>query len=848
MFAPSENLVGQQLDDYRIEREIGRGGMGIVYAAQQVSLKRAVALKVLSANIGVTAQSLQRFRREAEAAAKLHHTNIVPVYGIGAQNGTHFYAMELIDGPSLDRVIERLRALRPDAASAPATSSAPPTSPMPPTSPTGPEIALTATGPYAPAKAQVIESGAQVDSGSLEPGGAYFDTVARMIAEVADALEHAHRQGVIHRDIKPSNLLLSAGGRLSINDFGLARVLEQPVLTQTGDMLGTPAYMSPEQITAGRIPLDQRTDIYSLGATLYELLTLERPFRGTGRDQVLAQIIHKEPVPPRKINKAVPLDLETICLKCLDKDPDRRYQSGQALADDLRRYVLRQAIQARRVGPIERLVKWCRRHPALAAALAGLLVAVTAAGYFAAKSSQSHRLFEEAESKRREDNRKNALDRALLEAMSANFRAAEVCLNDAIVNGASEGEVTLLRGQIELHAGRAEEAIQYLEKAVQLMPESVAARAIRRGAYRDAGRFDTYYTGIGETYRLQPQTAEDCLFVGQVLSGHYQPKRQVPLVDKAVQLRDSPIARLIRTEVLTRAATDTGLAADIHRALKEAEIVKSLLPTSPVATAVNIDAQVAAACFYEASGDEATRQEHLKQAKEEVDSLRDLPPFQRGVRARLAYFDVTGNDAAILEEFERVKNTSSVPIAARAAYLAHFRRGDYAQAVAILDRYPPTGDDTLHQVRRAFADSHLPGGLKRAEATLRAQRAARAGKRFDGRVDYYGGFIFLWLGRRDELVAELKQMEGSDNDDTRYLANQQADDEFLAKAGTSRWRQCEAHFCIGMAHLSRNDRAGAREHFEKTVATRIVGFLEYEFSRCFLTHMKRDKRWPGWIR
>ncbi len=151
-----------------------------------------------------------------------------------------------------------------------------------------------------------------------------------MIAEVADALEYAHQQGVIHRDIKPSNLLLSPAGRLSVNDFGLARMLEQPGMTITGELVGTPLYMSPEQITAGRVPMDHRTDIYSLGATLYELLTLRPPFAAEQRDQLLAQIIQKDPTPPRKVNGKVPVDLETICLKAMDKDPDRRYQTAGA--------------------------------------------------------------------------------------------------------------------------------------------------------------------------------------------------------------------------------------------------------------------------------------------------------------------------------------------------------------------------------------------------------------------------------------------------------------------------------------------------------------------------------------
>src|SRR6516164_400888 len=342
----------QRLGDFELVREIGRGGMGIVYEARQVSLNRKVALKVLGPGLALTARAVDRFRHEAEAAARLHHTHIVPVYATGAQDGVHYYAMELIEGPSLDQVLRHLRG--PEE----------PASPSP----------VAQTAPYDPNAGLADEAG--LSASSLSSGGAYFDTVAGMLAGVAEALDHAHRQGVIHRDIKPGNLLLSPDGRLSLNDFGLARMLEQPGMTMTGEFVGTPAYMSPEQIASGRTPVDHRTDIYSLGATLYELLTLQPPFPGKQRDQVLAQILHKEPKAPRKVNAKVPVDLETICLKALEKDPDRRYQTAGAMAEDLRRYVNRFAISARRAGPAERLRKWIRRHPGLAAGMGLALVTV----------------------------------------------------------------------------------------------------------------------------------------------------------------------------------------------------------------------------------------------------------------------------------------------------------------------------------------------------------------------------------------------------------------------------------------------------------------------------------------
>src|SRR5262245_5722162 len=207
------------LGDFEIVREIGRGGMGVVFEARQVSLNRPVALKVLSSSLGLSAQAVPRFRREAEAAAKLHHTNIVPIYATGAENGTHFYAMELIDGPSLDSVIRQLRQSQADKGPA-----APPNSP----------VGMATTSPSAQSNSTPENTAAALTSSSLSSNGHYFDSVAKMMAEVADALDYAHQQGVIHRDLKPSNLLLSPEGRLSVNDFGLARMLEQPGMTMTG--------------------------------------------------------------------------------------------------------------------------------------------------------------------------------------------------------------------------------------------------------------------------------------------------------------------------------------------------------------------------------------------------------------------------------------------------------------------------------------------------------------------------------------------------------------------------------------------------------------------------------------
>ena len=322
---------------------------------------------------------------------------------------------------------------------------------------------------------------------------------------MADALSYAHCQGVVHRDIKPSNLLVSPDGRLSLNDFGLARVLDEPSMTATGEMVGTPAYMSPEQITAGRTPLDHRTDIYSLGATLYELLTLEPPFRGERRDQLLSQILHKEPRRVRRMNKKAPVDLETICHKALDKDPDRRYQSAAEMADDLRRHLNRFAISARRAGLGTRASKWIKRHPGLSAGITCACAALMAAGYFAWQTGvvEKRRLDEQRQATERVAllGRQHALEAAVEAATSGDMERAEQAINEAELNGASSAELRLLSGQVAFFRGDYDQALLQLEQAIELNPESIAARSMLANTWLALG--DPVRNGL-ELERLMP--------------------------------------------------------------------------------------------------------------------------------------------------------------------------------------------------------------------------------------------------------------------------------------------------------------------------------------------------------
>jgi WD40 repeat protein/serine/threonine protein kinase len=425
--AVPEPAGGEQtgtLGDFRLVGEVGRGGMGIVYEAEQISLGRRVALKVLPFASTLDPKQLQRFKNEAQAAAHLHHTNIVPVHATGCERGVHYYAMQLIEGQTVAALIAELRqeagreGARPGAplsqvalrlasgrlapAAQPSDGEAPPTL-----------APIEQAPPLVPASGTA--SGGGLSGERSVRSRAFFRTVANLGVQAALALEHAHQLGVIHRDVKPGNLLVDGHGHLWVTDFGLAQILGDAKLTLTGDLVGTIRYMSPEQALAKRVPVDHRSDIYSLGVTLYELLTLEPAFPGRDRQEVLRQIAFEEPRSLRRFEKAIPAELETIVLKAMAKNPGDRYATAQELADDLKRFVDGEPIRARRVGMAKRALLWTRRRPAVAGllgvsgvaalAVAGLVLGVLVNARLQTALGEAHQARQREEVQRREAQR-----------------------------------------------------------------------------------------------------------------------------------------------------------------------------------------------------------------------------------------------------------------------------------------------------------------------------------------------------------------------------------------------------------------------------------------------------------
>ncbi|MEX2186225.1 MAG: serine/threonine-protein kinase [Pirellulales bacterium] len=546
----------KQIGDFKLVREIGRGGMGVVYEAWQVSLGRRVALKILPFAAVLDSKQIARFRNEAQAAAQLHHTNIVPVFAVGVERGVHFYAMQFIDGQPLDQAIDELRTA------------------------TGNESDSGKKGmETSPSRASTVVLGAhsadtwrsdRASQGSLlkhdfAKRGSFHRTAVRLGIEAAEALHAAHEFGVVHRDVKPSNLLLDGEGKLWVTDFGLARIQSNPSLTRTGDLVGTMRYMSPEQATGNAALVDQRTDVYSLGTTLYELLALRHAFEGDDGPTLLRRIEQEEPRPLRQLAPRVPADLETVIHKAMAKSPSERYATAKDFADDLRRVLDGQPTMAKPPTVVDRLSKWARRHRSLVLSAA----AVGLCAIIALSVGTALILREKAEADRNYQRADSYFHQARDEAdfADANYRQARDAVNVLGLRMAHRlanepGATHFRRELLDLAIGYYQEFIERAKGGRHANDPGV--RVDMALAYENIGKLTEYFEGAAKalpSYRQSQQILEDLIAAPSEDSDHEKHRQWLATV----------------LNNLGKACVSAGEFAEAHRSLDAAIDIRSEL-------------------------------------------------------------------------------------------------------------------------------------------------------------------------------------------------------------------------------------------------------------------------------
>jgi hypothetical protein len=525
----------------------------------------------------------------------------------------------------------------------------------------------------------------------------------------------------------------------------------------------------------------------------------------------------------------------------LEKDPDRRYQRAADLADDLRRYLNRFAIRARRAGPVHRLVKWVRRRPALATSLGSLLIAVCLMLAFA---YQSHRA------------RLQLLDEkirnAYLVATSGDLYRTDSAIKEIEELGASKGQVRLLRGVLAYFHQDVEGTINELEQAVQLLPESVAARALLAITYADSGQDQKYEQFILEMAQGRPSSPEDYLFKGYAREVNKLGGFGLPDLDNGIRQRDSHLGRALRAFARANRAIDSGRRQDAEAALADANAARGMLPDNPLALYESLYARLVAAGIYQEAALPQERTAVLQEASPDVLALQPFIELPSSAFALWLYFEESGDSGKALDIARRSHDQSGSALAAFYCVVSLYQQGRFAEALKLLDqrRQPDVGGDVL----RLFLLAELPDGPRLALDEYQKFEKAYSQEGWQMRAK---SEVLLFLGRKEQALASLRTVRSplAISQDWRefYEAMRQfdrgqlSDAAYLAKAGTSRWKQFHVHYQIGLFRLAEGDRAGARDHFQKAVATRAVWIYPWAWSRMFLRRLEKDPNWPPWI-
>ena len=844
---------GSRLGDFEILGELGRGGMGIVYRARQVSLSREVALKVLPGYSRYGRSAVRRFRAEAQAAARLHHTNVVSIYAQGEHDGHFYYAMELIDGVGLDVVISS----RPDLLSGTRHRPA--------------DDASTGHGlPDHPEQPNAARTTVEHADTAVPPEltRADYRHLAGLVAEVADALECAHRRNVIHRDVKPHNILLGTNDRLHLTDFGLARLADSPHLTVSGEVMGTPAYLSPEQVRGDLGDIDHRTDVYSLGVTLYELITRRKPFAGQTREQTLTSICRDEPLSPRRIDTHIPIDLETICLRAMEKEPARRHPTAAILADDLRRFADGRPILSRRTSRLEKAAKWVRRHQALTAALvATALVFMLAGGLTwsvtAARHNEANRLLQDAYGQLAYFSYHNP------ERVADSLARAEQL-------GADTAQLHLARALASVDTADWADAFEHLDVALAIDPENPSAAYMLAWVEREWHDPETARAAFERAeQRGPPRSADAWFFRGLVLHVN-DPQAAIESYRQANALRARegkfyPQAMLH----LARARNQRLYATRSLDGFDETEAaLRQLVDQGHYGGyphyLLSIAHRLAAEIYRGSSGTrgDALVEEHFAEALEwarlgqEADPLKDRP-----IAAEAECLESMGLYAEAIEARTRAIEIAAKRYAKCESYhyrwRLHYWLGELDDALADLAVHAECMPESRFYAHVYPALLHAEMG--QMESALEHARALADETPDSPMAVLWSATCLRLLGEPEEaqtllnaaadavdFAAGLEPQQSEQWMRTLY-AFCQGDEEFaaletLAREADAPWKLWgEAYFHAAALQLAAGDREAAEESFAQAYRS-FDGELRYTYhARLILTKMQTAPAWPAWM-
>lgn len=862
------------LSDYEILNEIGRGGMGVVYKARQIELERLVALKVLPGIVSaIRTESITRFRREAALAAQLKHSNIISIYDCGQVDGTFYYAMELIEGRSVADVIRSLRSRTNSHVSSPGAENRghEPETPIP-----GLPVDAVADAAFVTRSSQ---SGPQLTR-------AYFRFVAERMAEVAEALSYAHAHGVIHRDIKPSNLLLAPDGRIMIADFGLAVRPDVGEAAGRSDTVGTYRYMSPETFDRSRGTLDHRADVYALGATLYEMLTL-RPMLTASHDQeILLDILHQDPLPPRRLSRGVPRELDVICMKAAAKSPAERYDSAKALADDLNRWLLDLPIAARRAPVVARAVKFVKRHRVTVATAAVIGFAVTASVVVSANARQAQLGAQRLARDAREQRVERPLFDALCDLDQGRTDAAIRRITALVDAFPRRLEPRLAKASILVQVNRCEEAMEIVRGICKRHPDCRAAIQLsKRLQSPDATE------GPEDIDELIASTNRaDELFQFAVVEP--SPVRAVRILDAALELAPEHIPCItLRCLMLTKVNEPDRMLRDADRIIRHRSDWSLGYGQRALALHALGQWQDARRCFDRAVALDSNQAQWLVGRSEvrvifgdRVGAIDDAsraiaidPGLDRAYLARATAKVSAGDvDGAIAdfntiidahpkvglyyyrrsqayraakkfdEELADLRTAASldpnrIDIFTRSGQ-THLELNDFEQAIVSYSQALTIQPDNPQIRFRRGMVYELSGETRQALSDYETLSIIASPV---GNYAHIARFLLLRrLGNNAHADAALEAIDAADDAWMgclrSFLSSASSRDELLACA-TTRSQRCEANYFIARVEMLDNDIPKAITHLRNCIALNPGGLLEVEFAELLLKQLTRPR-------